>query len=231
LATVAALFVTSSSYIDWFANRTAVDTPLHRLYETSVGAEAASYWRSVALPLAVVTVLGVIGLFLRSRIVFSVGWLVGAATVVLFIAMLYNDDAVDFAFADLQAGVWQAMVALGVMLIGIVLFGGQARREPVAVEARVAEEKARRADEAAGRADEAAGRAAEAAGRADAAAGRTEPGPTRTDTEHVGRAEHAERPGRGRRWWRGRRAEPAHTAETERAEAESAEEAEAEQRT
>jgi hypothetical protein len=144
--------------------------------------------------------------------------------VVLFIAMQYNDDAVDFAFADLQAGVWQAMIALGVMLVGIIIMGGRPRPEPVPEEERVAEETARRADEAAARADEAAGRATEAAGRADEVAGRGEPGPTRTDTEHVGRDEHAEPPGRGG-WWRrrGRRAEHAEHPETDRAEAERAE--------
>jgi hypothetical protein len=219
LATVGALFVAASSYIDWFANRTAIDTPLHRLYETSISPPAASWWRSVALPLIVVIVVAVIGLILRSQLVFFVSWAVGAATLVLFIAMQYNDDAVDFAFADLQAGVWQSLIALGVMLFGIAIMGRPPRPEPVPEERpRVREEETtRRADEAAGRADEAAGRAAEAAGRADAAAGRVEPGPSRTDTEHT------ERPGRAGRWGRGRRAERAERAEAERAEAERAE--------
>jgi hypothetical protein len=223
LATVGALFVGASSYIDWFADRTAIDTPLHRLYETSISPPADSWWRSVAVPLIVVVIIAVIGLILRSQAVFFVSWAVGAATLVLFVAMQYNDDAVDFAFADLQAGVWQSLIALGVMLFGIAVMGRPPRPEPVPEEPGVRdEETARRADEAAARADEAAGRAAEAAGRADAAVGRVDTDPSRTDTEPVGRDEPAE--GRGG-WWRrrGRRGEHAEPAETDRAEAERAE--------
>lgn len=135
LATVAALFVTSSAYLDWFGNVTAMDTPLHRLYETSVSSEAAAnYWRSVALPLAVVTLIAVIGLIARSRFVLLVAWAVGAVTWGLFVLMLANDETVDFAFADLQAGAWQAVVALGVMLIAILIMGRPAREEVVDAE-------------------------------------------------------------------------------------------------
>lgn len=135
LATVAALFVTSSAYLDWFEDVTAMDTPLHRLYETSVSADAAaSYWRSVALPLAVVTIVAVIGLIARSRFVLSVAWVVGAATWGLFVLMLANDETVEFAFADLQAGAWQAVAALGVMLVGILIMGRPPREEVVDAE-------------------------------------------------------------------------------------------------
>jgi type IV secretory pathway TrbF-like protein len=135
LATVAALFVTSSAYLDWFGNVTAMDTPLNRLYETSVsGDAAASYWRSVALPLAIVTIVAVIGLIARSRLVLLVAWVVGAGTWGLFVLMLENDETVDFAFADLQAGAWQAAAALGVMLIGILIMGRPAREEVIEAE-------------------------------------------------------------------------------------------------
>jgi hypothetical protein len=150
LATVAALFVTSSAYLDWFANRAANDTALRRLYDTSVGDVAASYWRSVALPLAVVTIIALIGLIVRSRLVFLAGWLVGAVTLLLYILRQANDDAVDFAIRDLQGGVWQALVALGVMLLGIAVMGGRARPEVVVREVvRPAEEAASTADETA----------------------------------------------------------------------------------
>lgn len=192
LATVGALFVASSAYLDWFANRTATDIPLHRLYETSVSGDAASYWRSVALPVVLVSIIAIIALIVRSRVLFAVGWLVGAVTLVLFVAMQYNDDAVDFAFGDLQAGVWQALVASGVMLLGIVIMGGPARVEVVEEEAAV-------------RADEAAVRADEAAARADEAAVRAEP---YTEPEHRVERERVE-------------TEPEHDVERERVETES----------
>jgi hypothetical protein len=225
LATVGALFVAASSYIHWFADRTAIDTPLSRLYQTSISPPADSWWRSVAVPLIAVLVIAVVGLILRSQTVFFVSWAVGVATLALFVAMQYNDDAVEFAFADLQAGVWQSLVALVVMIFGIAIMGRPPRPEPVPEERPAVhdEETARRADEAAARADEAAGRAAEAAGRADTAAGRrVDTDPARTDTEHVGRGEHDEG---GGGWWRrrGRRGEHAEPAETDRAEAERAE--------
>jgi hypothetical protein len=120
VAVVGAVGVTASAYLDWYSGRTAKDTPLERLFQTDItSGTASSYWNSVALPLAIVAVLGVVGAVLLSRFILGLGWLIGVATLVLWIVMQANDDAVDFSVSDLQAGPWVCAAALLVMLVGI----------------------------------------------------------------------------------------------------------------
>lgn len=125
LALVGAVGVTASAYLDWAADRTPQDMPLDRLFQTSVSEPPSSYWTSVAVPLAIVTVLGVLGLILRSRVMLTVAWLVGLATLVLWVVMNLADDSVDFAIGDLGTGFWVCLAGLAVMLVGIASMGSR----------------------------------------------------------------------------------------------------------
>ncbi|PZF81078.1 hypothetical protein [Jiangella anatolica] len=128
IALIGALGVTASSYLDWYGGRDATDIPLERLFQTdSVGAPS-SYWNSMALALAVVGLLGVVGAVLLSRFVLILAWLIGAATLVLWIVMSVNDDSLSVSAGDIQAGAWVCGVALLVLLAGIIGMGGGARR-------------------------------------------------------------------------------------------------------
>jgi len=129
LALLGAVGVTASAYLNWFGDRTPEAAPLDRLFQSGVTEQASSYWTSVALPLALVTVLAVVGVILRSRIVLVVAWLIGAATLVLFVVQQANDTA-GFAIGDLQTGVWVALAGLLVMLLGVLSMGGRAHPEP-----------------------------------------------------------------------------------------------------
>ena len=133
LALLGAVGVTASAYLNWFDDRTPETVPIDRLFQSGVTEEASSYWTSVALPLAIVTLLAVIGLVLRSRLILVVGWLIGVATLVLFVVQQANDDA-DFSVGDLQAGAWVALAGLIVMLLGLASMGGRPKPEPEAAE-------------------------------------------------------------------------------------------------
>lgn len=130
LAAIGAIGVTASAYLYWFDDREATDIPVERLVQTDVSGTASSYWTSVAIALAVVAVLGVVGAILQSRLVLVIGWLVGVATLALFVVMQAVDNANDdlgFTANHVQAGAWACAVALIVMLIGIVSMGPRDR--------------------------------------------------------------------------------------------------------
>jgi hypothetical protein len=128
LALLGAVGVTTSAYLNWFGDRTPEATPLDRLFQSGAAEQASSYWTSVALPLALVTVVAVVGVILWSRIVLVVAWLIGAATLVLFVVQQAN-DAAGFSIGDLQTGVWIAFAGLLVMLLGVLSMGGRAQPE------------------------------------------------------------------------------------------------------
>ncbi|WP_116951483.1 hypothetical protein [Jiangella endophytica] len=132
IAVVGALGVTASGYLDWLGGRDATEIPLERLFQTSPVGTPSSYWNSMALALAVVGLLGVLGAVLLSRFVLTLGWLIGVATLALWIVMTVNDDSLSVSSGDMQAGVWICGVALLVFLAGIIGMGrGQrAREEP-----------------------------------------------------------------------------------------------------
>lgn len=134
VAALGAVGATASAYLDWFGGQAADDIPLERLFQTEVSDQASSYWNSVALPLAVVSLLGVVGAILLSRFVLSLGWLIGVAALVLWIVMQAIDDGADFSVGDLEAGVWVCAASLLVMIAGIVAMGNP-RPEQVVVEA------------------------------------------------------------------------------------------------
>ena len=128
VAALGALAVAASAYLDWFEDEMPRDMPLERLFQTEVNGGADNYWTSVAAPLAVVGVVGVIGLLLRSRLVLSVAGLIGLATLTLWIIMTAIDVSPDdLEAADYQAGVWICAAGLVIMLIGIVGMGRRYR--------------------------------------------------------------------------------------------------------
>ncbi|TDC48185.1 hypothetical protein E1212_21940 [Jiangella ureilytica] len=129
VALIGALGVTASAYLDWYRGLDATDIPLERLFQTSISTgEPSSYWNSMALALSLVTVLGVVGALLLSRFVLGLGWLIGVATLVLWIVMSANDDLLTVSVGDLQAGVWVCAAGLLVMLVGIIGMGRGDRR-------------------------------------------------------------------------------------------------------
>ncbi|TDD98253.1 hypothetical protein [Jiangella asiatica] len=127
VAAVGAIGVTASAYLSWFDDDDATQIPLERLFQTDATGEPTSYWNSMAMPLAVVALLGIVGALLLSRFVLSLGWLIGVAALVLWAVMSSADDAVSFSFGDIQAGAWVCAAALLVMLAGIAALRGRER--------------------------------------------------------------------------------------------------------
>lgn len=138
VALVGALGVTASAYLDWYGGRDATDIPLERLFQTTVTTgPPSSYWNSMALALSLVTVLAVLGVLLLSRFVLALGWLIGVATLVLWIVMSANDSRLSVSVGDLQAGVWVCAAALLVMVAGIIGMGRGARSPAVVDDDRI----------------------------------------------------------------------------------------------
>ena len=66
IGAVGALGVAASAYLDWFAGQMPTEIPLQRLFDTEVSGTAGGYWTSMAAPLALAGVIGVLGAVLRS---------------------------------------------------------------------------------------------------------------------------------------------------------------------
>lgn len=137
IAVIGAIGVTASAYLNWIDDRAPwsqpENMPISSLYETSLAETSSSYWTSVAIPLAVVTLLAVIAAVLRSRIVMIVAFVVGLATAAVWTLMRLLDDTTEFAVGDLESGFWIGLLGLAVMLIGIISMGNREHR-PVAPE-------------------------------------------------------------------------------------------------
>lgn len=123
LALAGAVGVTLSAYLDWIPSRAPQDMPLDQLVDSTLVGDASSYWTSIAVPLAAVTVLAALGAILRSRSVLWLAWLVGLATVVLWLIMRLTDDTIDVGIGDLESGFWVCLIGLLVMLLGISAMG------------------------------------------------------------------------------------------------------------
>lgn len=123
VAALGAIGVTASAYLSWYGGQDGRDIPLERLFQTDVSDQASSYWNSLAVALAVVSLLGVLGALLLSRFVLTLGWLIGLAALVLWVVMQANDDSIDFAVGDIETGAWICAIALLVMLLGIIAMG------------------------------------------------------------------------------------------------------------
>jgi hypothetical protein len=128
IGAVGALGVTASAYLDWFAERMPTEIPLERLFSTDVSGTASSYWTSMAAPLALVGVIGVLGGLLRSRLVIVVAGLIGLATLVLWVLMQAADmSPEDLHASDYQAGLWVCVASLAILAGGVLLMGGSRR--------------------------------------------------------------------------------------------------------
>ena len=142
LGAIGALGVTASAYLDWFDGVMPTEMPLERLFQTDVSGTASSYWTSVAAPLAVVGIIGVLGALLRSRLVLIVAGLVGVATLALWIVMQALDlSPDDLQPSDYQSGVWVCVAGLVVLFIGVLSMGPRYREEPDRGEPVVEEER------------------------------------------------------------------------------------------
>jgi hypothetical protein len=118
------------------------EMPLERLFQTEVSGTASSYWTSVAAPLALVGVVGVIGALMRSRLVLTVAGLIGIATLALWIVMQALDmSPEDLEPSDYQSGVWVCVAGLVVLFIGVLSMGGRVREEDLDREEPVVEEE------------------------------------------------------------------------------------------
>jgi hypothetical protein len=130
IGTIGALGVAASAYLDWFAGRMPTEIPLERLFATDVSGIAGSYWTSMAAPLALAGIIGVVGGLLRSRLTLALAGLLGFATLVLWVLL----QAIDMAPEDLQAtdyevGLWVCVASLIVLAGGVLLMGGRGRDE------------------------------------------------------------------------------------------------------
>lgn len=131
LALIGALGVAGTAYLEWLDNTNADDMQFGRLFSndpTALQDMTSSYWESIALPLGIVAVLGVIGAVARSRLVLGLAFLVGLATLVLFVVQTYgaaDNASLDPSVSDFRVGVWLCLVALVVLLIGIITMGGR----------------------------------------------------------------------------------------------------------
>jgi hypothetical protein len=135
LALIGAVGVAGTAYLEWLRNQNADDMAFSRLFESDAMAledMASSYWESIALPLGIVAILGVIGAVARSRIVLWLAFLVGLATAALFAVNTYGaaDNAgLDVGLSDFKIGFWLCLVALALLLAGILIMGGRPRLE------------------------------------------------------------------------------------------------------
>ncbi|MGH9252526.1 MAG: hypothetical protein ACRD0W_23860 [Acidimicrobiales bacterium] len=142
MGALGALGVTASAYLDWLDGVVPTDMPLERLFQTEVSGSASSYWTSVAAPLALVGVIGVLGALMRSRLVLVVAGLVGTATLALWIVMTALDlSPDDLQPSDYQSGVWVCVAGLVVLFIGVLAMGPRYREEPVQDEPVLDEER------------------------------------------------------------------------------------------
>lgn len=120
LAFLASLGIGFSAYLDWLDDRAPRDIPIRRLID-DVGGTAPSYWRSLALPIAIASVVGVLGVLLRSRGLLAVAFL-GAAGTFGWWLLREADLRDDLEVGDFQVGVWVLLGSLVVLLLsGIAL--------------------------------------------------------------------------------------------------------------
>jgi hypothetical protein len=130
IGAVGALGVAASAYLDWFAGLMPTEIPLQRLFDTEVNGTAGSYWTSMAAPLALAGVIGVLGALRRSRLVITLAGVVGLATLVLWILLQAIDLAPeDLHASDYEVGLWVCVASLAVLAGGVLLMGSPDRGE------------------------------------------------------------------------------------------------------
>jgi hypothetical protein len=141
IGALGALGVAASAYLDWYAGRMPTQIPLRRLFDTEVAGAAGSYWTSLAAPLALVGVIGVVGGLLRSRPLLAVAGALGLAALVDWILMQAIDLSPDELTAgDYQVGLWVCVASLVLLFVGVMVMGRRDRdalpppNEPAALE-------------------------------------------------------------------------------------------------
>jgi hypothetical protein len=130
IGALGALGVAASAYLDWFAGQMPTEIPLQRLFDTEVTGTAGAYWTSMAAPLALVGVIGVLGGVWRSRLVITLAGLLGLATLVLWVLMQAADlSPEDLRASDYEAGLWVCVASLAVVAAGVLMMGSPRRRK------------------------------------------------------------------------------------------------------
>ena len=144
IGAVGALGVAASAYLDWFAGQMPTEIPIERLVATGVSGAAGSYWTSMAAPLALAGLIGIVGGLLRSRLTLLLAGVLGFATLVLWVLLQAIDLAPDdLQASDYEAGLWFCVASLVVLAGGVLLMGGRPREvSPAAGSAGPAHESA-----------------------------------------------------------------------------------------
>ncbi len=84
LALLGSLGVGFSAYLDWLDGRAPDDIPIRLLVDNVTG-EAPSYRRSLAVPLGIASVVGIVDVMLPSRGVLALAFIAGLGTFVWWI--------------------------------------------------------------------------------------------------------------------------------------------------
>ncbi|MBD0292430.1 MAG: hypothetical protein ICV70_02500 [Jiangellaceae bacterium] len=135
LTALGAVGVAVSAYLNWFDGRPPTQIPLARLLQTQVTGNAASYWTSMAAPLALAGLLGLAGAVLRSRLAIAIAGLAGLGTLVCWVLMQALDLSPDnLGAADYEIGLWICVGSLGLLLVGLLGMPGRRRTASSATE-------------------------------------------------------------------------------------------------
>jgi hypothetical protein len=116
LALLGSLGIGFSAYLDWLDSRAPDEIPIRLLIDDITG-EAPSYWRSLALPLVIASVLGILGVVLRSRRVLALAFIAGLGTFVWWIVR-EADLRDELDVSDFEAGAWVLVGSAVALLIG-----------------------------------------------------------------------------------------------------------------
>lgn len=127
IALVGALTVSTSAYPEWYAGEGPQNWPLKQLFQASPAGTATEFWGSVAAPLAVIGILGLLGALLRFRFILGLAWLIGVATFVLWAIMRAIDSA--WEVSEFTSGAWICLLGLVVLLAGILTMGPRQEEE------------------------------------------------------------------------------------------------------
>jgi hypothetical protein len=116
LALLGSLGVGFGAYLDWLDGRAPDEIPI-RLLVDDITSEAPSYWRSLALPLGIASVVGILGVLLRSRGVVALAFIAGLGTFVWW-TVREADLRDQLEVSDFEVGVWVLVGSAAALLIG-----------------------------------------------------------------------------------------------------------------
>ncbi|SFC20543.1 hypothetical protein [Streptomyces aidingensis] len=147
LAAAAALLI--SPFLDWFAGQPGRDIRLLDLFETGdLGEPTAGLLTGLAVPMVVITVVAVVGVVLRSRLLVGLAGVLALGLTVLWMVRRYLvTDSLLIGGEGVNAGALTALGAgVGLLLAAVVMAG---RRQPAVAgrHARTAREPERTAPE------------------------------------------------------------------------------------